>query len=82
LKLEKLDPENINKKFKHKNLLVPAKGLTNNILKKKEFRVSKPYDKSPSVNHSSKPSINDSSNNYNGLMVHNDIKSKDKVNTY
>ena len=49
------------------------------MLRKKEFRISKPYEKSSSVSHSSKPSITEA--NY-GLSILNESKSKERINNY
>eukprot|EP00347_Sterkiella_histriomuscorum_P000071 403377298 len=49
IRLESLDPQSIGNNFNHKNLLIPNKGLNNNILKKRDLWISRANDKEFSI---------------------------------
>ncbi|CDW83546.1 UNKNOWN [Stylonychia lemnae] len=91
IKLDKLDPENINKKFKHKNLLIPTKDMSNNQLKKREYWSTKNNEKpSPSnANSSEKQMRNQNFSKQEsiidinkGLAIYSESKAKERINNY
>jgi hypothetical protein len=45
VKLDRLDPDEINRKFYHKHLLIPSSGLHMNIMKKKDLWISRVHEK-------------------------------------